>query len=157
MTRLRKELSPARRVLSGEKGQMTVELVVMIPALVVIAAIAVNALLFFSECAAFDRVARNAIRIQAASPAYGQSAAESCSLALSTIEDALGVQEKDYLDADVTASGSSGAKTTYRATLSFSPTLFGLGLKTSIFGVPLPKLEHSTDLTIEPYRPGVLF
>ena len=42
----------------GECGQMTVELAVMIPVLVAIAVIAMNAMLFFSECAAFDRLAR---------------------------------------------------------------------------------------------------
>lgn len=41
-----------------ERGQMTVELAVMIPVLVAIAVIAMNAMLFFSECAAFDRLAR---------------------------------------------------------------------------------------------------
>ena len=35
-----------------ERGQMTVELAVMIPVLVAIAVIAMNAMLFFSECAA---------------------------------------------------------------------------------------------------------
>lgn len=143
--------------LRRDDGQMTVELVAMIPVIIAIAAIAVNALLFFSECAAFDRVARNAIRIQAAAPAYGQDVQESCALVLATVEDSMRLAEKDYLEADVAASGSSGAKTTYKATLLFSPTLFGLGLKSSIFGVSLPRLEHSTELSVETYRPGMLF
>lgn len=49
-----------------ERGQMTVELAVVFPALLAVAVIAVNALLFFSECAAFDRVAREAVRLHAA-------------------------------------------------------------------------------------------
>ena len=57
---------------SGENGQMTVELAVALPVLLAVAAIAVNALLFFSECAAFDVASRDAVRIHAASPAYGQ-------------------------------------------------------------------------------------
>ena len=36
-------------------GQMTVEFVVAFPAMLAIAFVAVNAILFFSDCAAFDR------------------------------------------------------------------------------------------------------
>ena len=40
-------------------GQMTVEFVVAFPVLIAVAVVAVNACLFFSECAAFDMVARD--------------------------------------------------------------------------------------------------
>ena len=146
-----------RRRLSSESGQMMVELATMMPVLIIVAVMAVNAVTFFSECAAFDRVARNAIRIQATSPAYGQDAGESASLVRQTIDDAMRVSEKDYLDLDVSVSGRAGGKSVFRATLSFSPTLFGMGLKPSIFGVDLPKIEHTTELVVEPYRPGMLF
>ncbi len=146
-----------RRRLSPESGQMMVELATMMPVLIIVAVMAVNAVTFFSECAAFDRVARNAIRIQATSPAYGQDAGESASLVRQTIDDAMRVSEKDYLDLDVSVSGRAGGKSAFRATLSFSPTLFGMGLKPSIFGVDLPKIEHATELVVEPYRPGMLF
>ena len=41
-----------------DSGQMTVEFAVAFPVFVIVAVIAVNALLFFSDCAAFDRLAR---------------------------------------------------------------------------------------------------
>ena len=145
------------RRLSSESGQMMVELAVMMPVLIIVAVIAVNAVTFFSECAAFDRIARNAIRIQATSPAYGQGAEESASLVRQTIDDAMRLSEKDYLDLGVSVSGRADGKSAFRATLSFSPTLFGMGLKSSVFGVTLPKIEHATELTVEPYRPGMLF
>ena len=44
----------------------------------------------------------------------------------------------------------------FTATIEFSPTLFGLGLKSSVFGVSLPHLEHAVSLTVDPYKPGVL-
>lgn len=53
-------------------GQMTVEFVVAFPAMMAIALIAVNAVLFFSDCASFDRLFRNSVCAYAASPAYEQ-------------------------------------------------------------------------------------
>ena len=150
-------MSKTRRLLSSESGQMMVELAVMMPVLIIVAVMAVNAATFFSECAAFDRIARDAIRIQATSPAYGQDAGEGVSLVRQTIDDAMQVSEKEYLDVDVSVSGRADGKSAFRATLSFSPTLFGMGLKSSVFGVPLPKIEHATELVVEPYRPGMLF
>ena len=150
-------MGKTRRLLSSESGQMMVELAVMMPVLIIVAVMAVNAATFFSECAAFDRIARNAIRIQATSPAYGQDAGEGVLLVRQTIDDAMRVSEKEYLDVDVSVSGRADGKSAFRATLSFSPTLFGMGLKSSVFGVPLPKIEHATELVVEPYRPGMLF
>ena len=51
---------------------MTVEFVVAFPAMLAIALVAMNALLFFSECASFDRLARQSICVHAAAPAYGK-------------------------------------------------------------------------------------
>lgn len=146
-----------RRLVSSEGGQMMVELAVMIPVLVAVAAVAINAVLFFSECAAFDRIARNAIRIESVSPAYGQDAGESASLVQRVVDDAMHISEKDYLESSVSVSGGVGGRQTFHATISFSPTLFGLGLKSSVFGVALPRIEHSAELTVECYRPGMLF
>ena len=51
------------------RGQMTVQLAVAMPVLIIVAVIAVNALAFFAECAVFDRVAHEAVRVHAAAPA----------------------------------------------------------------------------------------
>ena len=105
-----------------ERGQMTVELAVVFPALLAVAVIAVNALLFFSECAAFDRVAR----------------------------------DRPYLGTRVAVEGTADGHARFTATIEFSPTLFGLGLKSSVLGVALPRLEHAVSLTVDPYKPGML-
>ena len=122
---------------------MTVELAVVFPVLLAVAVIAANALLFFSECAAFDRVAREAVRVHAASPACGQGLEQSCALVSQTVEQAF---DRPCL----------GTRVAVTATIEFSPTLFGLGLKSSVFGVSLPHLEHAVSLTVDPYKPGVL-
>ena len=126
-----------------ERGQMTVELAVVFPVLLAVAVIAVNALLFFSECAAFDRVAREAVRVHAASPAYGQGLEQSCAQVAQT-------------GTRVAVEGTADGHARFTATIEFSPTLFGLGLKSSVFGVALPRLEHAVSLTVDPYKPGML-
>ena len=132
---------------------MTVELAVVFPVLLAVAVIAVNALLFFSECAAFDRVAREAVRVHAASPACGQGFEQSCALVSQTVEQAF---DRPYVGTRVAVEGTAGGHARFTATIEFSPTLFGLGLKSSVFGVALPHLEHAVSLTVDPYKPGVL-
>ena len=104
----------------GEGGQMTVEFVVAFPVVVVVAVIAVNAMLFFSECAAFDRVARDAVRVHAASPAYGQGLEQSRASVQAAIEEALA---QPYTDVRVAVEGASLGHVTFTATLEFHPTL----------------------------------
>lgn len=138
---------------TDEAGQMTVEFAVAFPVFVIVAVIAVNALLFFSDCAAFDRLARDAVRICATSPAYGQSIDGSIAMVKETLEESF---PRDNLSIEVVAEGASSGHMRFIATIRFAPMLFGLGLKSSVFGVELPALEHSAAMTIDPYKPGVL-
>ena len=132
---------------------MTVEFVVAFPVVVVVAVIAVNAMLFFSECAAFDRVARDAVRVHAASPAYGQGLEQSRASVQAAIEEAL---DQPYTDVRVAVEGASLGHVTFTATLEFHPTLFGMGMKSQEFGVSLPSLAQSVAFTIDVYKPGVV-
>lgn len=141
------------RLVQDKRGQMTVEFVAVFPVLLIVTVIATNALLFFSECAAFDVCAKDAVRIYATSPAYGQTVEQSraqIELLLSESFDA------EYLDFSVAVAGGAEGFTTYTATLHFSPTLFGLGLRSDVFGVTLPQLTHSTSLTVDTYKSGVI-
>ena len=135
------------RVQADDRGQMTVELLVVLPVVLIVAVVAVNALTFFGDCAAFDRVARNAVRLCAASPAYGQDAGRGAEEAL----------VRDNLAVGVEVSGGVLGHVTYTATLAYAPTLFGLGLRDEVLGVRLPRLEHRVSLTVDPYKPGMLF
>ena len=84
---------------------MTVEFVVAFPAMLAIAFVAVNAILFFSDCAAFDRVFRNAVCTYAASPAYEQGTAENCALIEAQLSDSLSRENLSY---QVSSSGVEG-------------------------------------------------
>ena len=97
---------------------MTVEFVVAFPVVVVVAVIAVNAMLFFSECAAFDRVARDAVRVHAASPAYGQGLEQSRASVQAAIEEALA---QPYTDVRVAVEGASLGHVTFTAHAGIPP------------------------------------
>lgn len=131
---------------------MTVELGVALPVLIVVAVVAVNALSFFGDCAAFDRLARDAVRIHAVAPAYGQGVDQSCALVSQEIDAAMG---RDNLEVNVSHATVGADFDEYRATLSFSPTLFGMGLRSEIFGVALPVLRHEAVYVVDTYKPGV--
>jgi hypothetical protein len=138
----------------AQRGQMSVELMAVLPVALIIAAIVVNALVFLGDCASFDRLARNAIRTYACSPTYGVQAPQ----VQSSIREQLEGQVNDGCEqVEVSFEGVGGGLTRYVATLDYAPNLFGLGLRDSVLGVPLPHLRHSTSLVVDAYRPGVVF
>ena len=130
----------------GERGQATVELAVVLPVALVVAVIAVNALAFFGTCASFDRVARQTVCALATAPASGDDTA---SLALA-VEQALTRQVGEQGEVQVRAEG-------FTARIEYAPTLFGLGMRSEIFGVALPPLVHEVDLVVDAYKPGIMF
>lgn len=144
---------PFSRWLMLDRGQMTVEFALAFPVMMIVAAVAANALLFFADCAQFDRVARDAVRVHASSPGYGQTLDESIGQITEAIEASL---DADRLEVSVAAEGRSLGHTRFTATLRSAPFFLGLGLRSSVFGVELPMLEHTVSMTIDSYKPGVL-
>lgn len=144
--------SDAHRSRRGESGQMTVELAVAFPVLIIVAVIAVNALTFFVECATFDRIAHEAVRVHATSPAYGQGPDQACALIEQEIRSCV---DESNLNVSVSRSNTGFDFDRYSATLEFSPTLFGMGLHSEVFGIALPKLTHTTSYVVDTYKPGV--
>ncbi|MDO4290912.1 MAG: hypothetical protein Q4C41_06765 [Eggerthellaceae bacterium] len=142
-----------RKRLRDDRGQMTVELAVVFPVVMVVALVAVNALAFFSACAEFDRVGRNAVRIHAASPAYEQGIDQSIALVQADLDASL---DAVNVECSVSASRNHLGHATFELTLRYWPTLFGLGLRSEVFGVPLPSLVHIERMTVDVYKPGML-
>lgn len=136
-----------------DSGQGTVELAVALPVLLAIAVIAVNACVFFSECASFDRIARQAVRTHATSPGYGQGADQGRLKVLTDLESSFDASNETV---EVFVESAGGQCVRYSATLSYAPTLFGMGLKSEVFGVSLPTLKHSASLVVDPFNPGVI-
>ena len=133
-------------------GQMTVEFVAALPVLLAVAAISVNALAFFGWCAAFDDDFRDSVRVYAASPAYGQGVGDTCAFIERALDERL---DAENVSVSVSAHGVSAGHTSFSATLEYMPTLFGLGLKSEVMGVALPKLSHTEELVVDCYKPGV--
>ena len=142
-----------RRPTRESRGQMTIELAVAMPVLIIVAVIAVNTITFFADCAVFDRVAHDAVRVYAASPAYGQGADQSCAL---VEQDILAALDADNIDVAVSHGSVGFDFDQYTATLVFHPTLFGLGLRSEVFGVALPALSHDTAYVVDSYKAGVI-
>ena len=141
----------ARRL--NSRGQMTVELAVAMPVLIAIAVMAVNLLTFFADCASFDRAARDSVRIHATSPAYGQGADQACASVQGDLE---AVLDADNLDIAVSHAVTGFDLDEYRCVLVYSPTLFGLGLRSEVFGVTMPQLRHEVSCVVDSYKPGVV-
>lgn len=137
----------------AERGQMTVELAVVFPIAVIVALVAVNALLFISECASFDRIADQAIRVHATAPSYGQDTEQSRALVEESLRESFARDNED-VSVNVTAAGLGLVR--FEAELVYHPTLFGMGLRSEVLGVELSPLRHSTGLTVDPYKPGVV-
>lgn len=136
------------------RGQMTMELMATIPVAIVIAVIAVNALVFFGDCASFDRVARNAIRVYATSPSYGVQAGQSQASIASAVQVEM---DGEFTSVEVGYEGMGGGLTRYTVTLDYTPNLFGMGMRDSVLGVRLPHLKHSTSLVVDAYKAGIFF
>lgn len=132
---------------------MTIELAVAMPVLIIVAVIATNAITFFADCAVFDRVAHDAVRVHAASPAYGQGVDQSCALIEETIGEAI---DQSNVEVVVYRGATGFGFDQFTATIEFHPTLFGLGLRSEVFGIALPTLSHSTTYVVDGYKPGVV-
>lgn len=144
--------APRERLCRRFGGQMTVELAVALPVLVIIAVIAVNVTLFLGECAAYDNAFREAVRVHATSPAYGEGAARS----LARVDAVLAERfDGEFERSSVSVAGSAGGKVTFTGMLTLRPTLFGMGLRSSVLGVSLPSMTHAVSFAVDSYKPGV--
>ena len=136
---------------ADRSGQMAVELSVVFPIMIIVAVVLVNALSFASECARFDREARNAIRCEATTPAINEGDFGPATRVESALQSSFSASNEST---SVSVSKSSLFTTRYECELMWSPTLFGLGMKTNVFEVQLFQLSHTCALSIDPYRAG---
>ena len=134
----------ARACAKDSGGQSTVELAFALPVMMLAAVIAYNALMFFGNCATFDRVFRDAVRVYAADEPFavsGGAEARVCAAVQSQLDGNCRVQ---------VGSGTTGMGfTVYTGTLIYTPTVFGRELRGEVFGVSLAKPQHRCSLTID--------
>jgi len=139
-----------RKNACDQSGQMSIEFVIAFPVMLMIALILCNACLCTSECAAFDRLSKDAIRTFGTSPSYEQRIND-CAV---DIQNHLSTSfEKDYLSVDVQAEQCASNQVRYVAHLNFYPTLFGRTFSGNVFGIQITPISHESSLVVQPYQP----
>jgi hypothetical protein len=148
---------------------MVVELAVCIPVIMMLVAIAINLMVFLGDCARFDRIAAEVVRVKTTSPEHAMYG-----LGFSSDEVDLDLRElfmtdRNYLRPSVEAyavapdgsldSWQEGVTfvflphhEVYVCTLEYRPWGFG----TTFFGIEFSGITHTRTFTIDPFRPGVL-
>ncbi len=135
-----------------ERGQMTIEFAVAFPVLLAVALIALNALMFMAECAAFDNSFRQLTRVHCASLAAGNTTHDA-------VAEVLDCLNQEFNEPNIVISleieGEDLGYTSFVGTLDFYPTLFGLNFRSSFFGISLWPLQHQESIVLDCYKPGV--
>lgn len=151
-----------------ERAQATVEMAVVAPVLLVLALIVYNLMVFVSASARFDRVAPDIVIARGVSSSGDAGADAKVSDVSSEIAEAIeGAMGSYDIEVEVTcASGGGvqeeerglslvGALRTYRCSFRMRPWPSGLSIAGVSMGAPA-FLEHAREITIDPWRPGVI-
>ncbi len=147
-----------------QSGQMTVELAVLVPVVIVVALIVVNLMEFVEACAAFDRLSLDEVIAEGVSPPGEQSVAASVVAVEAALRAALG--REGSCDVEVRAESVSAGEgerllsvapllTRYTCTLVYRPWPRELRLPGITYSAPFA-LRHERTLVIDRYRPGVV-
>lgn len=156
-----------RSALADESAQATVEMVAVVPVLLVLALIAFNLMRFTAATARFDRVAPDIVLAHGVSTQGSDGAGlddggvESIRSELERAMDGQGVGiEVSYADRAGDHSGDgvlslAGALRTYSCTMEYEPWPSGLSVAGVSMGAPA-MLRHVREVTVDPWRPGVL-
>ncbi len=135
-------------VVGGRRaGQMTVEFAMAFPVMLMVGFIAVNALVFLGDCAAFDIVARDAVRLQADD---GGDVAQNAAEVRARIEEGISMQHERV---SVFCERTDAGHMKYTAKTTFSPP-FLRGVR--VFGIEAPGIKHQVEFTVSPFRSGVV-
>ncbi len=152
-----------RGLLGRDGGQMTVELAVCVPVVLVVALILINLLGFVEACAAFDQASLDAVVAHGVAPAGEATAVAAVAEVEEAIEQALGREERCEVEVKV-ESASEGSDTTfaisplltrYVCTLVYHPWPRTLRLPGITYEAPV-SLEHERSLVVDRYRSGVV-
>ena len=148
-----------------ERAQATVEMAFVVPVLLVLALIVYNIMLFVAATARFDRIAPDIVAAHAVSPS-GEgdgSADDGVSVIESQIEGAMAGYDVE-IEVTCTEGGASsgddlltliGGLRTYRCSMRMRPWPSSLSIAGVYLGAPVA-LAHHRDVTVDPWRPGVV-
>lgn len=154
-----------RRAAAPRSGQMAVEVMVVLPVVVALIIVVVDTMVYLGDCARFDRVAAEAVRVHAGSPSSAEyGVVDNTAEVKNEIEAAM--PNSDHLSYAVTSQGALSAGLSgyggvlsfipqpqvYICALVFSPWPFSHGA----FGAHPLQITHSRSFVVDPYHPGVI-
>lgn len=150
-----------------EGGQMVVEAAVVMPVMIAVAVAVLNLMWFLEDCSRFDRVALDAVVAVAVSPpGEEQDAGAREAAVVEAIESAMGgargvevsVEVRTVWDDVADGLGFTFAPhlTRYVCTMTYRPWPSSLTVAFIDAAIPL-ELEHARSITVDRYRPGVVF
>lgn len=157
----------AAMLLGEEHGQMAVEAAVVMPVMIAVAVAVLNLMWFLEDCSRFDRVSLDAVLSQAVSPAgedqeagaQEAAVAEAIMLAMGGARGVeVSVEARTVWDDVGDGLGFTFAPhlTRYVCTMSYRPWPSALTVAFIDAAIPF-ELEHSRQITVDRYRPGVFF
>lgn len=148
-----------------ERAQATVEMAVVVPVLLVLALIVHNIMLFVAATARFDRISPDIVAAHAVSPSGESdgSTDDSVGVIESQIEGAMAGYDVE-IEVTCTEGGAGsgddlltliGGLRTYRCSMRMRPWPSSLSIAGVDLGAPVA-LAHHRDVTVDPWRPGVV-
>ena len=152
-----------RDALRSRDAQMTVELAVVTPVVIVVALVVLNLMGFVEACAAFDQAAQDAVIAQGVAPSGEQSEEQAVAAVRSALTELLGRGERCEVEvrAEPVLEGAQGSfvisplLTRYVCTLTYRPWPRLLRLPGVTYEAPVA-LSHECELVVDRYRPGVV-
>lgn len=153
-----------RGIMADNRGQMAVELAVLMPVVVVVALVVYNLGRFTSLCASFDRISMDAVLSQGVAPSGSQTHLVAIDSVRSRIIESL--DAGDSCDVDVSADrlGGDGLAgdlsvlprlTRFTCTLTYRPWPSSFVLAGVEYDAPIA-LRHSRSLVVDRFSPGVV-
>jgi hypothetical protein len=144
-------------------GQMAVELAVLMPVIVVVSLVVYNLARFVATCAAFDRIALDAVLTQGVAPSGDQTSVVAVDSVRTCIEEALGSCDCCEVEVSAERAGGrdrgrlslSGLLTRFRCALLYRPWPSSLVFAGVPYDAPFV-LRHERTIVVDRYRPGVV-
>lgn len=152
------------RLRAARGGQMTVELACLVPVAVVVALMVYNLMGFVDACAAFDRLALDAVVAHGVAPAGAQTQESGAAQVRDAVVSALGREETCEVSVDVQDLEGGGEAETFVVspllrrfvcTLTYRPWPRYLRLPGVTYEAPLA-LRHERSIVVDRYRPGAV-
>lgn len=157
-------MSARAGVLRDREGQMTVELAVLTPVVIVIALVALNLMGYVEACAAFDQASLDAVLAHGVAPSGEQSSERAVEEVAAALEEAVGREGRCEVEVRAEAVGERSGGTSfavsplltrYVCTLTYRPWPRSLRLPGVTLEAPVA-LRHERELVVDRYRSGVV-